>query len=609
MSRDRNILAKKRFLNNESIKHNVIPRQSITAYNKKPTIEQLNPRSNWSWGALLAALGLGSLWYNSEEKEEVVEQEQNALLKRCQLSYVDPLYEFSQFIKKYRNKAAAEQLFEKMITDDSILSNMRLSSIRSRTILPSVVPFVQRHYYTLACSDMGSYVLGQLMESDKASKKELTFFAIRDMEKLCEHAESDAFFRDLLVDNPEAVNGLVKKAEGRVEQLIATKAGKDLIDKSLITQSMNVAKERATLLADPSKTFDLRAFNTCMANIKDDPRIEEMIKRSYKSDDFSSLLRKIVYQKYCQHCTKDDLSHASVSLKSLATNIDYLASVNTYYDYVVPDKGLSHMVVDALNKEDKYQDDYYVFYHGQPSTLGFQQRLFSWLVTKNDEAILPIIYPLPRTKQEQLADEELLNKRKGSMYHQGGDRTHSLYAVVDLFSNITLRLAACDSSCATMPSITTEQACQDAHQEKMYASFKNELEELEHAYDKLHKKGQLLQFRVKKDKLEQYVFASKDQVSLQVEGRDYVSDLRSILHIFRNNPEKIMNRDFSVGISIGSHLSDPKSGIACSIINSVDPTEWAVYEKKEKALKNKIDHYLKTGQQVKASLYAVDVTI
>ena len=60
--------------------------------------------------------------------------------------------------------------------------------------------------------------------------------------------------------------------------------------------------------------------------------------------------------------------------------------------------------------------------------------------------------------------------------------------------------------------------------------------------------------------------------------------------------------DFSIGISIGSNLYTPNSGIACSIINSVDPEEWATYKKKEKVLRSKIDDFLKTQQPARKKL-------
>jgi hypothetical protein len=57
---------------NEPAKQHLIPRHTITTYNKKPTFEQLHTRSNWSWGALLTTLGLGWLWYNSEDEKKAV---------------------------------------------------------------------------------------------------------------------------------------------------------------------------------------------------------------------------------------------------------------------------------------------------------------------------------------------------------------------------------------------------------------------------------------------------------------------------------------------------------------------------------------------------------
>jgi hypothetical protein len=597
--------AKKNLFNQHIIRQKsaLVGQKNESIKQKLTTIESLPTTLKGSWGWLFAALGLGGWLWHSMQDEQSAKKEADAILIMCRRSSARPLNLFVQFIKKYGSGIVAEQLFEHMIADDTILFNMYAESRKLTTIPASVTPFIKRYYYTLACSNDGSYLLTKLMNIDNPLKKELTIFAIRDMEKLCKDAQTDVFFRGLMINNPEAIKGLVEKAEGHVEELIATQAGKQLIDNNLIQHSLNVAKERAILLVDPSKNFDLRVFNTCMTIIKDDPVIENKIYTSYKDNDFASLLKKIVYQKYCQHCTKDDLSHASVSLKMLSHRIDYLSSVNTIYEYIVPDKGLSRMVIDALHKEGAYKDNYYIFYHGQPSKLGFQQRLFSWLVTKKDDMILPVIYPLPQTKQEKDAEIIELSKRMGSMAGYGGERIHNLYAVINLFSNITLSLAATNSSPAPMPIITTQQAFTYAHQEQIYTEFKNELKALEHEYNKLHQKGQLLQFRVKKDQLEQYVFPSNDQESLQVEGTGKVFDIRSIMSIFNNNPEKIINSNFSVGISIGSFLSDPNSGITCSIINSADPNEWAVYEKKEHELRNKIDRYLETSKNPQPKSY------
>lgn len=256
------------------------------------------------------------------------------------------------------------------------------------------------------------------------------------------------------------------------------------------------------------------------------------------------------------------------------------------------------MVIDALQKEDQYKDDHYVFYHGQPSTLGFEQRLFSWLVTKESDAIMPIIYPLPQTKDERIAEEKKLSDTGEVMYYGYGERVRSLYAVIDLFSNITLRLTVQNAAASSMPSITIEQVCRDAHREQVCAQFKNELNALKKEYDNLNQKGQLLQFRVKKDKLEKFVFPSPEG-SNDVVTKDFLN-LRSIVNAFQSDPEKIKHQGYSVGITISSALRDPNSGIKCSIINSVEPAEWAEYEKKEKVLRNKIEQYLNREQKTPA---------
>ena len=378
--------------------------------------------STISWGGLLTALGLGwLLWENEEDKEKKAEEEILNVLLICRLSSVDPLEKFAQFIKKHGAGPAAEKLFGQMVQDSSIVGNMNLSAYAEKPIPSSVIPFIKRNYYTLALSGDGSAVLAYLMRNDKTAKKEITAYAIRDMENLCKNAVVDDFFIRLIVDNPEAVDGFVKKAKGHVEELIATRVGKQLVDDSLIIRSKELAKERAILLVDPLKKFDLSAFNRCMEMIKDDPLIYEQIKRTYKNHDLLSLLRKIIYQKQCQHCVKDDLSHVSVSLKDLIQSIDSIAvsNANRISAYVLPNKGLSHMVMGALDKEDQYKDDYYFFYHGQPSRLGFQQRLFSWLVTQREDVDLPVIYPIPRTKEEQIKDEIMLSKEKRTTRNTG----------------------------------------------------------------------------------------------------------------------------------------------------------------------------------------------
>lgn len=568
----------------------------VNEENKRFMFDRSSMWAKGSWGALLTALGLGWLWYNIPD-EEKAKEEAEALLKISRLSSADPLDRFAKFIKKYGEGPIAEQLFQHMIQDDAILSSMNMSVYAQKPIPSSVIPFIKRNYYTLALGEDGSAVLAYVMRSDKTFKKEITAYAIRDFEKLCQNAQSESFFVQLMVNNPEAVDGFIKKAEGHVEELVSTKVGKQLIDTSLVTHSKDLAKERALLLVDPFKKFELSAFNTCMKTIKDDLLIDEKIENTYKDHDLPSLLKKVVYQKHCQNCVKDDLSDASVSLKNLILNVNYFAAThkNIMDHYIVPDSGLSHMVIDALDKEDRYKDDYYFFYHGQPSRLGFQQRLFSWLVTQRDDIDLPIIYPIPQTKEEHIRDEATIGKKKRSMYDTEG-RTYNLYAGLDLFSNkYPLKFAAFDlSALGSMPSVTTEQACNNAQREGVYKEFKPELDALENEYTKLNKKGQLLQFRIRKDRLEEHAFASGDNAgSSRIKGRGTVSDLRTIVDVFYDTPEKVLDADvFSVGISIGSNLYTPNSGIECSIINSVDPTEWAAYEKKEKALRNKIEQYM-----------------
>lgn len=273
----------------------VIP-SSVPPSNKKPIFTQLTTRSKWSWGALAAALGLGWLWYNSTDEEQAKEDAEN-VLKISRISQADPLDRFAQFVKKYGDGAVADQLFEQMVQDSSILWKMSFNAMNRKQFPTSVVPFIKRHYFTLALSENGSQILAHLMNTDAQSKKQLAEWAVRDMEKLCKEAETDNFFVKLMVDNPEAVNSFVQKVKGHVEELITTKAGKQFIDNNLIEHSTEIATERALLLADPSKEFDLRAFNDCMIIIKDNPAIEKKIKESYKKDDFHSLLRKIVYQK------------------------------------------------------------------------------------------------------------------------------------------------------------------------------------------------------------------------------------------------------------------------------------------------------------------------
>lgn len=578
---------------------NLIARLNIKTEDKKPETRQLYGNSNWSLHTLLAGLGLGWLWQSAEDKEKQAEQEKNTILQRCRTGFCIPLHECNQFIAQYGDGVIAQQLFKEMIEDKSILFKMMSEVNTSEKIPPLVIPLMKHHYYTLACTNIGSEILDVLIKSDEVSKKELTNFAIRDMEKLCENAQSDRFFKHILVNNPAAVDGFAKKAQGHVEQLIATEAGKKLIDDNLLKDNALLAMERAKILVDTSKKFDMKAFNACMKLIKDDPSIETAIYATYQDGELFSLLKKIIYQKHCEHCTKDDVNNGSPSLKSLINNIDILAQSELWNSYIIPDKGLSHMVIDALQKEDIYKDSHYIFYHGQPSKLGFQQRLFSWFATKSDDKIVPFIYQLPRTEQEEITDYKKMSERKGRMYGRAGERFYTLYAVADLFSNVTLRYAARGMAAVDMPSITTEQTCKNAHQEKVYALFKDEIEALEQDYNKLHKKGQLLQFRVKKDKLEQFVFSSGDGgYDLKLKDGSKIFDLRTMLDIYRKNPEKIEKTDFAFGITIGSPLIDPTSGIECSIINSVDPKEWANYQKKEKALRHKINSYVKAEQKI-----------
>lgn len=585
------------------------PKQGLTPY-QPPINNENNNRRRWfsfnsplssssksSWGALMGFLGLGWLWSSQEDDEETIKAKAEECLKDSRLTYGDPLYEFAQFIKRYKNSPIAEQLFEQMIHDDDILWNMRMKSENKVPIPLSVVPFIKRHYYTLAVNNRGAIVLVHLLNSNVQVKKELTMFAIRDMQKLCKNAQTDDFLIALLVDNQAAVEGFVEKAKNHVEELVASQVGKQLIDNNLIYYNSALAKERAMLLADSSKNFDLPAFNTCMAIIKDDTRIEDMINASYKNDDFNSLLRKMIYQKYCEHCIKADFSHTSLSLRDLVDNIGYFVSPKSVIARnIVPNKGLSHMVMEALNTEAQYSDDYYVFYHGQSSKLGFQQRLFSWLVTRKDNVMLPLIYPIPQ--DQFVASFDLKNLQQGTMpkYWSNDDkRPNYLYAGIGLFQhNYPLWLVSNNSSAQPTPSITTETACKDAHQEAVYKQFKNELDSLENEYKKLDKEGQLLQFRIKKNRLRDYVFNSNDNMGvLELKDGRKISDIGEVVDSFSNQPELVAPNSFAFGIAINSDLYKPDSGIKCSIINSVDPDQWKVYEQKERMLRNKIEHYLK----------------
>jgi len=214
-------------------------------------------------------------------------------------------------------------------------------------------------------------------------------------------------------------------------------------------------------------------------------------------------------------------------------------------------------------------------------------------------------YPLPRTTKEKLEHREQEAKRVGSFYQPGGEQPYIAYSVADLFSNITLDLTRRNICCAETPKITIEKTCQDARRGEVYTVFKKELEQLAQNYYALDKKGQLLQFRVKKNKLDQYFFRNKGH-TLRIEGQEHDSDIHTLLELFTTTPsEKIHGKNMEFAVAVRSPLQDPNSGIACSIINSADPKEWAAYLEKEKALRNKIDRYFEEKQQVKKSYFNI----
>jgi len=541
----------------------------------------------------LTAMSFSWLWQSNKSRAAEVRKEAVVVYERIKnANYINRYYALDQlilFLEKNKNSNEVDLLFDKIIRNENAL--WELSCIfsplsRDRVELSDeLIPLIKKNYDVLSMSQHGATLLDALMNKDSKSVEELTLFAIENFDVLCVSAKNDDFFNIVIKHNPNVIEKFSNKIVGNVTALTKTLVGKKFVDEVMIHRSKDVAKERAFVLLSSSEQFSPKLLNNCAKTFEDDICIDELISKTHKDDDFSCLLKKFIYQEHCKECVKDNAIHGSTTIRNLRENIGSLVSMNTIDEYVVPNIGLSHMVMTALQTEEHNKDNYYTLYHGQSSKLGFQQRWFSWLNNPEGDSMLPVIYPMPETQEGRVKeDTDIMNYRR--MIYFSGNRPPALYAVGPLFTNITMRLAVLNSAAGSIPSITIKETFEDAYRLGVYYHFKSQLEKLEKMYKKLHQKGQLVQFNIKKDKINDFVFLSGDGgETVFIEGIGETKDAGLVLDALRNNPEKIKTHGYSFGVAITSHLADPSSGIKCSIINSADPAEWAAYQQKEQALR------------------------
>lgn len=595
------------------VKNMPINRRLITTPKKQittiPSIPQkqiiTNQRGSYprlSMAGVLSALGLGWLWSGSEERED--DKDVDELLVTLKANRALGVKKLVDFLQEHKGTTKADRVFEKLLADENALLYLSTAFGRDIEMPETLVPFIKKNYRTLSMSQSGVWLLNSLIAKDATVVAELTKFAQDNFDNLCRNAESDALFATLVKYNAHAAQDFSALAQGKVVSLLNTKAGKELIDNVLVNLNDGVAKERALSLLDSSTEFSPKVFNACLTKLKDDKDIELLMRQTHKDNDLASLLKELIYKKHCVHCIKDDEKSLSISMKTLRDQIESWSSINTMDKYIIHDKGLSRLVMNALQAEDKNKKEgYYTFYHGQPYGLGYHQRWFSWLNDMNDTKpglLLPVVYNIPNTQKGRDAEEKATDlvinaKNWVGLRTEGREHPLALFTTENLFKNITLPLVVQNISTAPKPTLTIEQTFQDAHEYGAYTQFKKRLEALEKEYLSLSDKGQLLQFAVRKDHLKDIVFPSGDspRPAIKVDGSmQEIHDPLILLDTLEKSPEKVQLPG-SFGIVATSRLKNTE-GVKCRAFNAVDPAKWAEYEKKERALRDDIKHYIES---------------